>query len=52
MPGDAQDKDEADKDAAVLELGKDNVRTTLAVVQTRSGQEIEYQDNDARKAAK
>lgn len=46
-------KDEADKDqVAVMELGKDIVRTTLAVVQTRSGKQIEYQDEEARKSAK
>jgi len=46
-------KDEAGKDqVAVLELGKDLVRTTLAIVQTRSGKEIEYQDDEARKASK
>ncbi len=46
-------KDEADKDqVAVLELGKDLVRTTLAIVQTRTGKEIEYQDEEARKSAK
>lgn len=46
-------KDEAGKDqVAVMELGKDIVRTTLAIVQTRSGQEIEYQDDEARKSAK
>jgi hypothetical protein len=37
---------------AVMELGKDIVRTTLAIVQTRSGKEIEYQDDEARKSAK
>jgi hypothetical protein len=46
-------KDESGKDqVAVMELGKDIVRTTLAIVQTRSGQEIEYQDDEARKSAK
>ncbi len=45
--------DEADKaQVVVLELGKDIVRTTLAVVQTRSGRPIEYQDEEARKSAK
>lgn len=44
-------KDAAGKDqAAVFELGKDIVRTTLTVVQTRSGKEIEYQDDEARKS--
>ena len=46
-------KDEADTaQVVVLELGKDIVRTTLAVVQTRSGKPIEYQDDEARKSAK
>lgn len=45
---DAEGKDQA----VVLELGKDIVRTTLTVVETRSGKEITYQDEDARKAAK
>ncbi len=45
---DAQDK----KQAVVLELGKDIVRATLTVVATRSGKEIEYQDEEARKASK
>lgn len=46
-------KDEANKDqVAVLELGKDVVRTALAVVQTRSGKEVQYQDDEARKSAK
>jgi|SRR5687768_2651451 hypothetical protein len=38
--------------AAVLELGKDIIRTTLTIVQTRSGKEIEYQDEEARKAGR
>lgn len=46
-------KDDADKDqVAVIELGKDIVRTTLAVVQTRSGKQVDYQDDEARKSAK
>lgn len=36
--------------AGVFELGKDVVRTTLKIVETRSGKEIKYQDEDARKA--
>lgn len=44
-------KDAAGKDqAAVLELGKDIVRTTLTVVQARSGKDVEYQDDEARKS--
>jgi hypothetical protein len=43
--------DENDKQqAAVFELGKDIVRTTLASVQARSGRKIEFQDEEARKA--
>ena len=43
-------KDDADKDqVAVLEIGKDIVRTTLAVVETRSGKKVTYQDDEARK---
>jgi hypothetical protein len=46
-------KDEAGKDqAAVFELGKGIVRTTLTVLETRTGKEIEYQDEEARKASK
>lgn len=45
---DAQGQDQV----AVLELGKDIVRTTLAVVETRSGKKIEFQDDDARKAGR
>ena len=46
-------KDDAAKDqVAVIELGKDAVRTGLAVISTRSGKQIEYQDDEARKSAK
>jgi hypothetical protein len=44
-------KDDAGKEqAAVFELGKDIVRTTLKIVETRSGKEIKYQDDEARKS--
>jgi hypothetical protein len=44
-------KDQAGVDqAAVFELGKDIVRTTLTVLEVRSKKEIEYQDEEARKA--
>jgi len=36
---------------AVLELGKDIVRTTLPIVKAKSGKEITYQDDEARKSA-
>lgn len=38
--------------AAVLELGKDIIRTTLTIVETRSGKDITYQDEEARKAGR
>jgi len=45
--------DDAGKEqAAVLELGKDIIRTTLTVIETRSGKKIEYQDDEARKAGR
>ncbi len=45
--------DPAGKDqGVVLELGKDIVRTTLTIVETRSGKAIEYQDEEARKAGR
>ena len=36
--------------SAVFELGKDLVRTTLTVVETRSGRKITYQDEEAAKS--
>ena len=36
---------------AVLELGKDIVRATLPILKARSGKEITYQDDEARKAS-
>src|SRR5687768_15124460 len=42
--------DPAGKDqVAVLELGKDIVRATLPIVETRSGKKIEYQDDEAKR---
>ena len=44
-------KDRKDEmQSAVFELGKDLVRTTLAVVETRSGRKITYQDEEAAKS--
>jgi hypothetical protein len=44
-------KDEMDKDGVVvLEIGKGIVRTTLPIVEKRSGKKIEYQDDESRKA--
>jgi hypothetical protein len=45
---DADGKDQV----AVLELGKDIVRTTIPIVETRSGKKVEYQDDDAKKSGK
>ena len=43
--------DESEKQqAAVFELGKDIVRTTLAGLEARTGRKIEYQDEEARKS--
>ena len=36
--------------AVVFEIGKDIVRTTLTILETRSGKKIEYQDEETRKA--
>ena len=36
--------------AAVFELGKEIVRTTLAVLELRSKKQIEYQDDEARQS--
>jgi len=41
---------EGKEQAVVFELGKDIVRTTLKVLQVRSGKEIQFQDDEARKS--
>jgi len=38
--------------AVVFELGKNIVRTTLASLEARTGQRIDYQDDEARKAGR
>lgn len=44
-------KDVAGKEqAAVFELGKDIVRTTLKIIETRTGKEIHFQDDEAKKS--
>jgi hypothetical protein len=45
---DAEDKDQV----VVLELGKDIIRTTLAIIETRSGKKIEYQDKESEKSGR
>jgi hypothetical protein len=44
-------KDDAGKDqAGVFELGKDIIRTTVKIVETRSGQQLKFQDDEAKKS--
>jgi hypothetical protein len=44
-------KNEEGKDQAVVfELGKDVTRTMIATLQARTGQKVEYEDDEARKA--
>ena len=44
-------KDDQDKQhAAVLELGKSIIRTTIATLEARTGEKVDYQDDEARKS--
>jgi len=44
-------KDDSNKDqVAVIELGKDIVRTAIPVIEARSGKKVEFQDEESRKA--
>ncbi len=43
---------EGKEQATVFELGKDIIRTTLPILEARSGKKIEYQDEEAKKSAK
>jgi hypothetical protein len=43
---------EGKEQAAVFELGKDIVRTTLPILEARSGKKITYQDEEAEKSSK
>lgn len=43
---------EGKEQVAVLELGKDIIRETLAVTKTKSGKDITYQDEEAKKSSK
>lgn len=46
-------KDASGKDQAVVfELGKEIVRTTLVIIEARTGKQIQYQDEEARKSGK
>ena len=42
----------AKEQVAVFELGKDIVRTTLPILEARSGKKIIYQDEEAKKSGK
>jgi hypothetical protein len=42
--------DDGQPRVAVFEVGKSAVRTTLAIISSRSGKAVVYQDTDARKA--
>lgn len=44
-------KDDQDKQhVAILELGKNIVRVTLATMEARTGKKVDYQDDEARKS--
>jgi len=36
--------------AAIFEIGKDAIKTSLTVLQTRTGKKMDYEDEEARKA--
>jgi len=38
--------------AAVFELGKDVIRTTIATLEARTGKKVEYQDEEAKKSGR
>jgi hypothetical protein len=42
--------DQSKQHAAVFELGKSIIRTTLATLEARTGKKVEYQDDEARKS--
>lgn len=44
--------DEGNQQAAVFELGKDVIRVTLSTLEARTGRQMEYQDEEARKSSK
>jgi hypothetical protein len=44
-------KDDQDKQhAAVFEVGKSVIRTTIATLEARTGKKVDYQDDEARKS--
>jgi hypothetical protein len=45
--------DEEDhQQAMIFKINKDDIRTTLVVLEARTGRKVEYQDDDARKSGK
>jgi hypothetical protein len=45
--------DEEDRQQALIfKINKDDIRTTLVVLEARTGRKVEYQDDDARKSGK
>ncbi len=45
--------DEDDRQQAMIfKINKDDIRTTLVVLEARTGRKVEYQDDDARKSGK
>lgn len=42
--------DAGKEEAAVFQLGKNVIRTTLAALQARTGKKVEYEDDEARKS--
>jgi hypothetical protein len=44
--------EEGNQQAAVFELGKNVVRVTLASLEARTGQKIDYEDDEARKSGR
>ena len=47
-----QPAEDGKEEVAVFELGKDIVRTSLPILEARSGKKFEYQDDEAKKSAK
>lgn len=39
-----------DQQAAIFELGKDAIRTTLKILEVRTGKAVEYEDEESKKA--
>jgi hypothetical protein len=45
--------DEEDRQQAMIfKINKDDIRTTLVVLEARTGRKVEFQDEDARKSGK